>query len=220
MSEYEEGQDPFSVGGSTENVTKESAQKGGGGAMVRKAGFYHVLNESVSFEVGEAKSEDSESKGPTVLVVMTVLFTEEANASEMGKKIYHRIYMKPLEDPENEQKRIAGLASFMFQMGVMTEEEAFGNPQFRVTRRHFELLEGCQSIVKVSHRPAKEYKHKKSGEMKMGKESFDVWNNDVYSLTHEKVKDVPRDWQMAQIAPNSGGGAGGGSSVDDDLAGV
>lgn len=209
MSEYAEGQDPFSVSGSTENVTKESAQKGGG-AMVRKTGFYHVFYDSVSFEAGE-------NKEPAVLVVMNVLCTEDDNKSEMGKKIYHRIRMKPLENPDSEQKRIAALASFMFQSGVMTEEQAFGNAQFRVTRGDFERLEGCQAIVKVSYREAREYVDKKTNEKKMANESWEVWNNDVFSLDHEKVKDVPRDWQMAQMVSSGTSSSG---SVADDLDGI
>jgi hypothetical protein len=131
---------------------------------------------------------------------------EEKNADQVGKNIYHRIYTKPLDEEDKEQKRINGLASMMYNMCVMSEEEAFGNANFRISRSHFENMEGCQAIVKVSRRAAKEYTDKLTGEKKMGKESFDVWSNDVYHLEHEKVKDVPRDWEMAQMAAKVGGG--------------
>lgn len=210
MSEYEDGQDPFTTQGSTENTTKEDAQKGGGGAGVTKEGFYHITVEAVSFKTEEGKA-------PHVLVQMKTLQGEDKVQDQIGKTIYHRIFPKPLDDEDKEQKRIVGLASFFFQMGVMTEEEAFGNPTFTVTRKHYENLEGCQAIVKVSKRAAREYEDKKDGTKKMGKESFEVWNNDVWNLSHEKVKDVPRDWEMAQLA---GGGGGGSSQTADDLAGI
>lgn len=194
VSEFDEGYDPFNVSGSTENVTKEDAQKGGGGAGVAKAGFYHVTVESVDFKV-EADKE------PHVLVVMKTLAAEEKMVDQVGRKIYHRIYPKPMEEEDKEQKRINALASFMFQMGVMTEEEAFGNPTFVCNRQHFMNLEGCQAVVKVTKREAREYEDRKTKEKKMGKESYDVYNNDVWHLEHEKVKDVPKDWQMAQLAP-------------------
>lgn len=194
VSEFDEGYDPFNVSGSTENVTKEDAQKGGGGAGVAKAGFYHVTVESVDFKV-------EEDKDPHVLVVMKTLAAEEKIADQVGRKIYHRIYPKPMDEEDKEQKRINALASFMFQMGVMTEQEAFGNATFVCNRQHFMNLEGCQAIVKVTKREAREYEDKKTKEKKMGKESYDVYNNDVWHLEHEKVKDVPKDWQMAQLAP-------------------
>lgn len=151
--------------------------------MVAKAGFYHVQVESVGF--------DGADKGnPQVLVVMVALAGE--HESEINKKIYHRIYCTPLKEESKEQKRIGGIATFMFEMGVMSEQEAFGNPNFRVTKSHFERLEGCQAVVKVVHRPAEEYTDK-DGQKKMGKESWNVWNNDVWNPYHEKVKDVPKD---------------------------
>lgn len=191
MSEYEPGQDPFSIGGSTEGTDKESAHKGGGG-IVAKAGFYHVQVESVGFE-------GADKGNPQVLVVMVALAGE--HESEINKKIYHRIYCSPLDEESKEQKRIAGIATFMFEMGVMSEQEAFGNPNFRVTKSHFERLEGCQAVVKVVHRPAEEYTDKKDGQKKMGKESWNVWNNDVWNPYHEKVKDVPKDHAILAYRP-------------------
>jgi len=192
MSEYEPGQDPFSIDGSTENVTPEDAQKGGGGASVSKVGFYHVSVESVSFK------QQAEEK-PHVLVVMDILAGEHED--QIHKKLYHRIYPQKLENAEHEQRRINGLASFFFQFGVMTEEEAFGNNQFLVNKGHFERLEGCQGVIKVTKRDAREYVDKKTGEKKQGKESFDIWTNDVWNIHHEKVADVPKDWALAQLAP-------------------
>lgn len=208
-SEFDEGYDPFNTTGSTENVTKEDAQKGGGGAGVTKEGFYHISVEAVSFKTDADKE-------PHVLVQMKTLQGEDKVQDQIGKTIYHRIYPKPLEEEDKEQKRINGLASFFFQMGVMTEEEAFGNPTFTVNRSHYERLEGCQAIVKVSKRAAREYVDKRTKEKKMGKESFEVWNNDVWNLNHEKVKDVPKDWELAQIA----GASSGSNQTADDLAGI
>jgi len=209
MSEYEEGHDPFSINGTTENTTQEDAQKGSGGAGVSKEGFFHVTVDSVSFKI-EA------DKKPHVLVMMKVLAGEAKNADQVGKIIYKRMFPQTLEEEEKEQKRIAGLASFFYQIGVMTEAEAFGNANFVINKKHFEHLEGCQAFAKVSKRAARKYEDKKTGEMKDGRESFEVWDTDVWNLHHEKMKDVPRDWEMSQLvgAPSSG------NQMADDLDGV
>lgn len=197
MSEYPEGQDPFSVGGSTEGTTREDAHKGGGGMSVNKEGLYHVQIESV-----QLKAEANED--PHVLLIMNVL--NGVHEDQIGRKVYHRIYMKKMDSEDKEQKRIAGLATFMFEFGVMSEQEAFGNANFSITRGHFERLESCQAVVKVSHRKAEEYTDKKTGEKKMGKESYSVqWNNNVWNPFHEFVKDVPKDHEMLQyVTPLDG----------------
>jgi hypothetical protein len=192
MSEYEPGQDPFSVSGSTVDKTKDDAHKGGGGAGVGKPGMYHVTVESVEF--------NPQDKTPNVRVIMAILSgTEE---SEFGKKIYHRIYMGKADTEEKEQKRFLALLTFLFEFGVIAEEDAFGKDNVVITKKMFENLEGCQAIVKVQLEKAAPYKDKMSGEEKMGKDAYKIlWNNDVWNIHHEHVKDVPKDWDMANMIP-------------------
>ncbi len=192
MSEYAPGQDPFSTSGSTSEATKDDAHKGGGGAGVSKPGMYHVMVESVEF--------NAQDKTPNVRAIMKVLSgTEE---SEIDKRFYHRIYFKKADTEEKEQKRFLAMVTFLFEFGVLAESEAFGKENVVITKAMFERLEGCQAIVKVQLEKASEYKDKDTGEMKMGKDSYKIlWNNDVWNIHHEHVKDVPKDWAIANYAP-------------------
>jgi hypothetical protein len=192
MSEYEPGQDPFTLGGSTAEKTKDDAHKGGGGGGVSKPGMYHVTVESVEF-----KPEDEK---PNVKIIMNVLSgTEE---SEFGKRIYHYIYFNKLETEESEQKRFFALVVFLNAFGVIPDEEAFGRENVIITKTMLERLEGCQAIVKVVYEKPSEYVDKKTQEKKMRKESWKIaWNNDVWNIHHEHVKDVPKDWEMANMIP-------------------
>lgn len=193
-SEQDEGYDPFAPKGSTVGVDKEEIHRGGG-AAVSKPGMYHVVVESVSFESGEDKS-------PAVLMVNAVnAGTEE---SEVGKKLYHRIRMTPPDEEDKRAKWFAGIITLLFEFGVLSEEEAFGKEELQLSRSIFERLEGCQAIVKVTHRPAKEYLSKKTGKMEPGKESWEMaWNNDCWNIHHDFVKDVPKDWELANLAAPS-----------------
>lgn len=192
MSEYEPGQDPFTTSGSTSEATKDDAHKGGGGAGVAKAGMYHVMVESVEFN----PTDDT----PNVRAIMKVLSgTEE---SEIDKRIYHRIYFSKADTEEKEHKRFLSLVTFLFEFGVLAESDAFGKESVVLTKAMFERLEGCQAIVKVQLEKASEYKDKKTGQMKMGKDTYKIaWNNDVWNIHHEHVKDVPKDWAIANYAP-------------------
>ena len=194
MSEYEPGQDPFSTSGSTVDKTKDDAHKGGGGAGVAKAGMYHVTVESVEFNPPTADSSAN------VRAIMAILSgTEE---SEFGKKVYHHLYMGKADTEEKEQKRFMSLLTFLFEFGTIAEGDAFGKENVVITKKMFENLEGCQAIVKVQLDKAREYKDRKSGEMKMGKDSYKIlWNNDVWNIHHDFVKDVPKDWDMANMIP-------------------
>lgn len=195
MAEYESGHDPFGVGGSTDGHTKEDGHKGGGG-LVSKPGFYHVQVDTVSLKLPEG----GKNKHPEVEIIMTAVAAEDGNEDQIGKKYYHRIRMVVNEDPEKEKKRILGLATFLYELGVMSESEAFGNPDFRITRAHFERLEGCQAIVKLKHDKPREYEDQETGEKKMTKDSWTAWNNDFWNVHHEKVRDVPKDPDLMAFA--------------------
>ena len=192
MSEYEPGQDPFTMRGSTSEATKDDAHKGGGGASVAKPGMYHVMVESVEFNPNDGT--------PNVRAIMKILSgTEE---SEIDKRIYHRIYFKEADTEEKEKKRFLSMVAFLFEFGVLSESEAFGKDDVVLTKPMFERLEGCQAIVKVQLEKGTEYVDKKDGKTKMGKDSYKIlWNNDVWNIHHEHVKDVPKDWSIANYAP-------------------
>lgn len=208
MSEYAPGQDPFSMSGSTEELTKDDLHKGGG-AGVSKPGMYHVHVQSVELKADE--------KTPNIRVIMEILNgTEE---SEIGKKIYHRIYFskKTKDDPEKEQRAFRQLVTFLFEFGTLSADRAFGNKNLVLDRGDFERLEGCQAVVKVELEKAKPYMDE-HGVEKEGKDSYKIlWNNNVWNLNHEFVADVPKDMQMAAVAP-AGGGMD--TSLADDLNGV
>lgn len=204
MSEFEEGQDPFSMSGSTEELSKEQLHKSGG-SSVTKEGHYHVLVESVEL--------NSTDKTPNIKVIMKVL--EGTESDQINKLIYHRIYFSPKTkaDPEKEQKAFKGMVTFLFEFGVLSEEAAFGKQDLRLTKAHWEALQGCQAIVKVGLEKGTPYTDD-DGNEKMGKDSFKIlWNNDVWNPFHEHVKDVPKDAEFLQYL-NAPAGAGGGSDLD------
>lgn len=197
MAEFED----FEVTGSTVDTTAGDLHKGGGGA-VSKAGFYHGVIDSVQY-----KPATEEGKAHILCTFTTWAASPKDAESEIGKKYFHRLYINPPEGdtPEKtEEKRVAhfkGLLTFLYEHGVISQDEAFGKESFTITKEPFMRLESCQSIFKIDKLAAREYIDKKTGQKKMGKDSFQAYSNNFWNLNDPHVKDVPRDWEMAQQAP-------------------
>jgi len=126
--------------------------------------------------------------------------------SEVGKKIYHRIYMAGWESKQDgvmkklEEKQVHGILALLHAFGTIGED-AFGKEVFKLNRDMFDRLEQTQAIVKVT---PSEFNGKTTQKI--------AWNNDVWPLTHEKVNDVPMDLEAKACATN---GVIDGGDIDD-----
>ncbi len=187
--------DPFSSSGSTEGLDESSMHKGGG-KQVCKEGLYHVSVEKVEFD---SKSDSL----PCVVITMTIL--NGTNEDQIGRKIYHRIWVKSWVDKENKKAGLKDVDNevfknfivFLYEFGVLTKS-ALNQDKFNLTREHWNRLENCQAVVEVSLVKNDDYVDKRTNQVKKGKEEYKIqWNNQVYRLNHEKVADVPKDHDVA-----------------------
>lgn len=193
---------PFAAKVNTEGTTKESAHDGGGG-QIEVAGFYHLVCQSAEYKGYDAEN----SKLPHVEMKLEVLAGE--NESEVGKKLYHTIWLATWEDKKTrstpalmEDKHATGVLILLHAFGVVGDE-VFDNPEVILDPEWFDRLENTTAIGKVVIEPAKPYK--RDGVEHPGKERATVqWNNDFYHVKHEAVAEVPKDAAVMQYAAAEG----------------
>jgi len=183
--------------------TSQDDLKGGGG-MVEKAGYYHV-------RVQDVVPYSEEGKLPNRRVDLHVLAGTEP--SEVGKILFHRIYLMTWERDANKVKtgkmappsKGARMMAFRFFLGMgLVNKEELGQKDIHLP---FSKLPNCQAIVKVVR------EDKDSDGKPLDKPNFKV--AETYTLDDPKVADVPMDaeyltmWE-SEMAANR--------SVIDDIA--
>jgi hypothetical protein len=193
--------DPFAAPIDTSDVTPETVHEGGGG-QVAIAGFYHVRVQSVEYkrevvegtwdESAENGGSDCKRKLPHYKIVLVALGGE--HPSEIEKKIYHSIYLAKWSDRKDgefqapELKAWQSIIAFLYAFGTVGEE-VFGNANAKLSHDNFMRLENCQAVAKVD---IEEHNGKPQARIQ--------WNNDVWPLNHDHVKDVPKDVEAMQYA--------------------
>jgi len=210
----------------TSDTSEETIHDGGGG-IVEKDGHYHVRCFEVIYHPAEAsKEEDGEivkAKLPQAEVKLEVLNGTEP--TEVGKKIYHTIYlagwevkptksdpacgvMKPLEG-----RQLAGLLAFLHAFGTV-DGSVFGKESITLELGMIERLENLTAIVKVQlEEQNEEVINPKTGKPYEPRHKI-CWNTDAWPVGHEKVKDVPVDPDESQY------GGGSGDAPIDDMGGL
>jgi len=202
MSEF----DPFSQENEydTSETSEETIHEGGGGT-VNKDGMYHVRCFEVVYHPAEAAKEvdgeEIKAKLPQAEVKLEVLNGTEP--SEIGKKLYHTLYIAGWEDKETgvmkplEGRQLAGFLAFCHAFGTV-DGSVFGKESITLELGMIERLEDLTAVVKVQL----EEKNEKVINPKTGKPYEPrhkiCWNTDAWPVGHEKVKDVPKDPDSSQ----------------------
>ena len=201
--------DAFGQPLNTSEMDSESVHEGGN--TVSEEGHYHV-----QIEQQEIVEDNEGRKLPHVKLTMNVLAGE--NPDQVGRKVYNRLFLAGWEDKKNgvmgplSDGAAKGLMAFLHSFGVVGDE-AFGQEEFRLTRGLFERLENTQAVIKVTKGEDRTVKNEETGEETTYKGRYEMaWSSDCWPLDHEKVKDVPKDYQAAAMA-GAGSAAG-----DDDLS--
>lgn len=193
--------DPFAAPIDTTGVDAETVHEGGGG-QVSIAGHYHVRVQSVEYKREQVEGEWDESQDgggpnckrslPHYKIVLVALAGE--HPSEVDKKIYHSIYLGKWADRKAgefvgpEAKAWQSIIAFLYAFGTVGDE-VFGTAEARLSHDNFMRLENLQAVAKVD---IEEYNGKPQARIQ--------WNNDVWPLTHDHVKDIPKDIDAMQYA--------------------
>jgi hypothetical protein len=199
----------------TSETSEETIHDGGGG-RVDKEGYYHVNCFEVTYQPGEPATEvDGEridAKLPKAIVKLKVLNGTEV--SEIGKSIYHTLYLANWEDKPTGQMKplegtgLAGLLGFCYAFGTV-DGSIFGKQSIKLELGMIERLENLTAIVKIQlEKATRKTINPKTGKPYEPRHQI-CWNSDAWPVGHVKVEDVPTDPDGPQYQKS------GEASVDD-----
>jgi len=206
--------DPFAEDYDTSAAeTAEDAGSGGGGG-IEIAGRYHVVIKTVKYQPAEIEGDkdDDDKKRKLPRVEMTMEVQAGEHEAEVGKKLYHTIYLATWEDRDAgevkpmSEKKIAGVLYFLYVFGTV-DDSVFGQEKVKISLDMFERLDGTHAVVQVDI--SEERTDEKTGKTYKPRAQIS-WDNNCWRCDHEKVADVPKHPALA-------GAAAAMAAADDDL---
>lgn len=169
----------------TDGMTEEEVMSGGTGGAVDRAGWYHL-------QVARVTKYDDEGKLPCLRVDMQVVGANPENADQIGKYIYHRLYLRSWQD---EGKTIIGPLKdgakkglLRFALGMeIADKSLLGTPQFQVC---WGLLEGRQCVAEVKEEESEITRNVDGNKVKEKKKEYRIPWNEVYPVSSEQSQNV------------------------------
>ena len=140
--------------------------------------------------------------------------------------VYHRLFIgrkdedaaagwRPFDPTdEKDKKSLDGINTFAYAFGLLGKGD-LGKSNVKIP---FHQIEGAQAVVRVQQDD--DWKDDEGKEHKGG---FKIlWNNDAWPVSHERVRDVPKDPEalLAMGGIDGGASGGGGAPAVDDFSDI